>query len=91
MVTNNVLQGRGRAIYIEGAATVGNRKIVNSPGTEHAQMVGESSKWVLGVLDEVIGDDEVHRRVRLTQEGLTVVDDVHLDEGLGSKLRVVAA
>ena len=44
---------------------------------------------VLGVLDEMIGDDEVHRGVRLTREGLAVVDDVHLDEGLGGKLGVV--
>ena len=52
-------------------------------------MIGERPKWVLGVLDEVIGYDKVHRGVLLTGEGLAIVDDVHLDEGLGRKLGVV--
>ena len=43
-------------------------------------MVGDGPDRVLGVLDEVVGDDEVCRRVGLGAERLAVVDDVDIDE-----------
>jgi hypothetical protein len=91
VILDHVLERCRRSVGIEGAVAVRNSHIEDSSWTNHTQVVGKRSKWIFGVLDEVIGDDEVHRRVGLSAELLTVIDDVDLDELLDRQLWIVAA
>ena len=83
VVAQEVLDRRARAVRVEGRAAVGQREEQHAAGAQHADEVLQRGDRVLEVLEHVVGDHEVQRRVGERRERRGVVDDVRLGDRLG--------
>ncbi len=65
MVLDDVVK-RGRfSVSIKGHTPIRDREVEYSTRAQHAKVSRECPEWVLCVLDEMVGDDEISRGIRL--------------------------
>src|SRR6266511_79 len=84
-----MLDRRERALRVERRALVGNDQEQNAAGTQLPEVLLDRPDWVLTMLDEVAGCDEVERPVIERTKHLAVVDDIGFYEWKLSELWVL--
>ena len=77
-------------VAVERLARIGVGEEQDPAGPQHAGVLRQRADRVLGVLQEVVGDDEVDRRVGDGGQPLAVVDDVDVHEVVALELGVLA-
>ena len=74
-----MLERRHGTVNVECVALIGHGQIEDASRSQDAASVHESPQRVLGVLEEVVRDDEIEARVGDRGKALAVIDDVDLN------------